>query len=496
MGNQPRDGKFGACFLLDPKRIRVVCARPGCRIWECNIDGNVMKTHKFKAIIESEPPVDVDFSPVEHKFDGIDLINHQLNEQLFDLQSLSRSLMLARTSNAFYILDIEHSTVVLWTHHFGNIHTIQAVNGELSTFLLFTTDQRAYTFQLNRSQELIYETISNEQYSNESEIIYGEKRSHDNSSYLMLDNKLKDLSLVEKKSIIGLSEEDRILQNLFCIYKSLRVSKFNLKDRYAELFDAYEFDDIKKFLNFLQVMIVENDNDVTEIEAKQICAEIYLDYIKVESIQNFSKEFETFILDCFILVNTTGNRDCHTQRCDACTFPLTVSKLDIKYPNVAEVLVGKLLENKKKETLFDLIVSVPAALRILLRVVLAGTIHSHTEFDNISDLFFACGNQEDIEQNIEICDQCKTHNFWSEFFTRLIRLHTQNVIQCVRCKKMCPIDFQLIQSDAFYSYNYAFNKCVHLISGSSALQLCSSAAKQIPCNGIDRNFFIECLLNS
>lgn len=478
--------------------MRVVCARPGCRIWECNVDGNVMKTHKFKSIVESEPPINIDFSTFEYKCDDNNFTKHQINEQLFDLQNLNRSLMLARTANAFYIFDIEHSSVVLWTNRFGNIHTIRAVNGESNCFILFTTDQKAYTFQLNRSEELFYETINQdnkEQYSNETEIIYEEKRSQDNNGYFNLDNKLKDLTLAEKKSI-GLSEEDKILQNLFFIYKSLKVSKFNLKDRYAELFDAYDFQDIKKFLQFLQVMIVENDNDVTEIEAKKICAEIYLDYIKSDSIHDFSKEFEASILDCFVLVNTTVNPDCHVQRCDECNFPLIVSKIDLKYPHIAEIIVKKLIEHKKNDALFNVIVSVPAAFGILLRNLLDESFHCGTELDNIIDIFFACGSQSDIEQNIEMCEQFKTYSFWSEFFTRLIRLHNQNLIQCIRCKKTCQIDFKLIEFESFYSYNYAFNKCVHLINGSAALQLCSNAAKHIPCNGINRNFFIECLLNS
>lgn len=497
IGNQPRDGKFGACFLWDLKRMRVVCARPGCRIWECNIDGNVLKTHKYKSIIESEPPIDIDFSPFDSKCDDNDFSKHQINEQLFDLQSVNRSLMLARTSNAFYIFDIERSSVALWTNRFGNIHTIRAVNGESNCFLLFTTDQKAYAFQLNRSEEPpLYETIDNkDQYSNESEIIYEEKRSHVTTSYINLDNKLKDLTLAETKPI-GLSEEDKILQNLFFIYKSLKVSKFNLKDRYAELFDAYDFQEIKKFLQFLQVMIVENDNEVREIEAKKICAEIYLDYIKIDSIHDFSEEFETFILDCFVLVNAPVVEDCHVQRCDECNFPLIVSEINLKYSNIAEILVKKLIAYKKNEILFNVIVSVPATIGILLRNLLTGSVHTGTELDNIIDILFACGSQTDIEQYSEKCEQFKTHSFWSEFFTRLIRLHNQNLMQCIRCKKECQIDFKLIESEPFYSFKYAFNKCVHLINGSAALQLCSNAAKHIPSNGIDRNFFIECLLKS
>lgn len=475
--------------------MRVVCARPGCRIWECNIDGNVLKTHKFKSIVESMPPIDIDFSTGDPKCDDNVFTKHQINEQLFDLQNLCRSLMLARTSNAFYIFDIERSSVALWSNRFGNIHTIRAVNSESNCFLLFTSDQKAYAFQLSRSDEPLYETIENkEQYSNDMEIIYDEKRSHDTYSNINLDNKLKDLTIAEKKPI-GLSEEDKILRNLFFIYKSLKVSKFNLKDRYAELFDSYDFQDIKKFLHFLQAMIVENDNDVSEIEAKKICAEIYLDYIKIDSIHDFSEEF-IFISDCFIMVNTPVAGIRHVQRCDDCNFPLIVLKTNLKYSNIAEAIVKTLVQYNKNEMLLNVIVSVPATIGILLINLLTESVQPGTEFDNIIDIFLACGSHTDIEQYNATCELFESHSFWSEFFTRLIRLHNQNLMQCIRCKKLCQIDLKSIESETFYSYNHAFNKCVHFINGSAALQLCSNAAKYIPCNDIDRNFFIECLLKS
>lgn len=480
--------------MLDPKRMRVVCARPGCRIWECNVDGNVMKTHKFKTIVESKPSSNIDFSADVECGDS-DFIKHQINEQLFDLQNLSRSLMLARTSNAFYIFDIEHSNVVLWSNHFGNIHTIRAVNDESSNFLLFTTNQKAYTFDLNRSAKSLHLTSINiDSYSNDSDIIYEEKRCHDHS-YANLDNKLKELTLTENKSV-GLSEEDKVLQNLYFIYKSLKVSKYNLRDRYAELFDAYSFADIKKFLHFLQLMIVENDSGVTEIEARKICAEIYLDYLKIDTIHDFSEDLETFLLDCFEAVNASANQQDHWQRCNDCSFPLIVSRVDVKYVHVAEVLVKKLLELKKNETLYDVFVAVPAAFGVFVRILLSGLNYSGTEFDNIIDIFFACGSQSDVEQLMEMCDEFKTYRFWSDFLTRLIRLHNQNAMQCLRCRKICKVDFGLIESEPFYSYSYAFNKCVRLINVPAALQLCSNVAKHIPSYGIDRNFFIECLLKS
>lgn len=474
--------------------MRVICARPGGRIWECNVDGNVMKTHKFKSAIESEPPTNIDLPSHEDKCEDSNYIKHQINEQLFDLQGLKKSLLLGYTSNAFYIFDIEHSSIVLWTNHFQNIHTIRAINTiESIDFLLFTTDQRVFTFQLNHLEESFDVTIEKESYSNETEIIYDVKRNHDN--YINFDNKLKELTVAETKFNI-LSEEDKILQNLFFIYKSLKVSRFNLKERYAEFFDTYDFHYIKRLLNVLEVMICENDGDVTKTEAKKICAEIYLDYMKIDSIDGLSEELENYVIDCFSVVNSTANGDFSIERCNSCSFPLTISRLELLYPEIADTLVKRLVKLKAIDRLYDIITLVPAVFGFLLSILLDESNLIENEFENIVDIFFASGNQFDIDERIMRCAHLSTYSFWSEFVTRLIRLHNQHTIQCVRCKKLCQIDVQQIQSETFYTYNYAFNKCVNLINSSAALQLCTNAAKYIPCNGIDRNFYIQCLLSS
>lgn len=488
---------------MDPKRLRVICARPGGRIWECNIDGNVLKTHKFKSILGSEQPTSIDSSQYEFKQEAIDFIKHQINEQLFDLQNLTKSFVLGYTSNAFYIFDIERSNIVLWSNNFGNIHSIRVTNDDANTILLFTTDQKAYTFRLNQLEESFDETIDNDEiiyedkldYSDGTQIIYQEKQSN----YINMKKKLTDTNLIEQKPV-GLSEEDKILQNLFFIYKSLKVSKFNLKERYAELFDMYDFQYIKRLLNVLEAMIVENDGDVEQSEAKKICAEIYLGYIKVDSIrdQDLSEELEGFLIECLILVNSVSNSDCHSQRCKVCNFPLTVSRFELQYRDIAEIIVKRLVKAEKGERLLDIIVSIPAVLGILLKVLITNTstVKFGSEFDNIVDIFFACGTQPDIEQYIHICDYFITFNFWSDFLSRLIQLHNQHTVQCIRCKELSQIDFEMVQSDTFYTYNYAFNQCVNLISGSAALKLCTMAAKYIPRNGINRNFYIECLLRS
>lgn len=60
IGNKERDGEYGACFFLGGRNSGgqqplIYCARPGSRMWEVNIEGEVQSTHQFKQLLSSPP---------------------------------------------------------------------------------------------------------------------------------------------------------------------------------------------------------------------------------------------------------------------------------------------------------------------------------------------------------------------------------------------------------------------------------------------------------
>lgn len=125
IGNQPRDGKFGACFVCDidgsdnesedmipnnatmmpttsmrspPSKTRIFCARPGARMWECDLDGNVIQTHKFKVALKScryasilNPSAPPPIPP-----------NVQTLDQLIDLQSIRKRYIFGHTATSIF----------------------------------------------------------------------------------------------------------------------------------------------------------------------------------------------------------------------------------------------------------------------------------------------------------------------------------------------------------------------------------------------------------
>ncbi|XP_031548759.1 Hermansky-Pudlak syndrome 5 protein homolog [Actinia tenebrosa] len=57
VGSKPREGAFGACFLkqFNQESATIYTARPGSRLWEASIDGQVISTQHYKQLLAVPP---------------------------------------------------------------------------------------------------------------------------------------------------------------------------------------------------------------------------------------------------------------------------------------------------------------------------------------------------------------------------------------------------------------------------------------------------------
>lgn len=626
IGNQPRDGKFGACFLLGDSEngessddylqtARIVCARPGSRMWECNLDGNVLQTHKFKSALHSHAPTQINgfagnVSTTSN--DGTKLQSNQIADQLVHLQAINGFFVLGYTSNKFYIFDMIHSSIVLWNDSFEAIHTVKVIEGDAyNTMVVFTKDSRAFSFQLMQLDRVLYDSVAKERYTHCGRLMlqnlsyFQEKVSDmtfryyysilltklgfcdDDAKKILEELRIKfddllhkysendenlqkltgsngvrvvngvyliensfaiaskrnlgkiygstedflgaiedeapsilssydDEIVVSTKSNVNalnsmalvriepkaLSEDDKIVQNLFFVYKSLKISNFNLVERYADLFDRYDLPSLMRLLKALETMILENDS-ISTTEAKQHCARMYLNYLKTETIDTWNQTTYDFVIDCFVSSNeptqTTTN---NIQRCFDCNFPLIVEMTTLKYREIGDIIVKYLLERQEHERLMMIIEHIPAVLNFVLKRTIAEKFDTpskttQTDFDAIVDMIFACANQLQIEQCVQKYSALRTVSFWSGFFARLKRLLAEQTIKCIRCDAQCTIDLgRLAESKPFYSYDYSLNVCADYMNGLMALEFCSQAANVIPCDAISKQFYLKCLMNA
>lgn len=176
IGNKPRDGEFGACFLktthtgpskssaeaaktpqpvsnvkqvfrmsrevvngIDEASLpKVYCARPGSRLWEVTATGTVVKTHQLKEALAIAPlPV---YKPSIGK-----LLKLKKKDQAWPMQSINfpqllvinRKYLFSFTSIGLYVFDPGNAEVVLWNDEFPDILMAHTIDDKI--YLMTTT---------------------------------------------------------------------------------------------------------------------------------------------------------------------------------------------------------------------------------------------------------------------------------------------------------------------------------------------------------------------
>lgn len=297
-----------------------------------------------------------------------------------------------------------------------------------------------------------------------------------------------------------LTEDEKIVQNLFFIYKSLRISNFNLSDRYAEVFDQYDLVGIIKLLTALEKMILEHDTTVSTDEAKQHCAQMYLNYMKLDDELEFiDDDKRDFLIECFSRSNHDMNRGVY--RCAECKFPLIIEFAPLKHQLLADQIVRYFMQQELHDDLWNLIEKVPCVLNLTLRILVEK--HTDTSFnvfpDNLQiivDMLISCANPIQFEHVVREYQSLQTSSFFRKILAKLNRLLLDRNIQCIRCHTDGLIDaHHLGQRTMLFSHDFVLNVCADHLDGLCALEICADACKRIPGDSISKTFYLKCLLS-
>lgn len=168
IGNQARDGEFGACFFklndhsspkkpelekiqkisnklrtfdlisdtdsspLDENLVKIFCARPGSRLWEVSTNGVVVKTHQFKeALAVPSLPIYKLLCPKSLKIEKSDKVCQAQSVQFYKLHVLQRKYLFTYAPTGVYILDPINAQVVLWNGEIKNIHSLSVTENKV-----------------------------------------------------------------------------------------------------------------------------------------------------------------------------------------------------------------------------------------------------------------------------------------------------------------------------------------------------------------------------
>ncbi|KAG4075465.1 hypothetical protein HA402_015118 [Bradysia odoriphaga] len=163
IGNTPRDGYYGACFLpiynqYSEVFLKIYCARPGSRIWESDLNGNVLQTSQFKAALACAPTkLHATYTRLPE-----DCVQDPQILQLARLHPVLKKFILGFTRTGFYIFDPNESRVVLWSDEIKDIVDIRVSNS--STLHIFTLNGELFSVELVSLEEQFLDILQERKY--------------------------------------------------------------------------------------------------------------------------------------------------------------------------------------------------------------------------------------------------------------------------------------------------------------------------------------------
>lgn len=534
IGNRPRDGPYGAAFIVatpptpseettsngtsddggatattdedndnrssgqssqpSPTHslgdVRIFCARPGSRLWEADLDGNVLRTHQLRA---GNPNV-IGFKR---------------------LQTVSgRRLLLVHDDREVFLIDPIASRIVLGFGDVGEIERVAVVGEEL---YVFAGEQKLFAVKLEMEQREVRTTVAVEKQVN------GKKSSplRENGVYILdhlfnNNNGGKDAADVTLKEALAsvvrgkygrnirqmflgydqigperpktlnvskmynneenynnmarvlptdeaspaeededgeeevvpkrnppprkmfsmsllsdyqVSEDDKTVRNLYLVYRSSTISNLNFADRYAKIFDTYDTNTIVGLLQKLEAVMEENNEDQSRLKVIRI----YFDYLKVELIWEIDHDSRSYIKQSFIEYNQTllDGESNALSKCEACGHYLRPNAT-CHFTEIGTTLVQYFWSRQEYSQCFELVQQIPYLWLTIARFYVQ---------DRREDKAIQClWNAGDCELLERAATEMFTPAHWRQLLDLMLTCYNSNSLMCLNCDKLCTLD--------------------------------------------------------
>lgn len=291
-----------------------------------------------------------------------------------------------------------------------------------------------------------------------------------------------------------LTAEDKLLQNLFMIYKSSRMSQLSLVERYCTIFDQYDCHTIRELLE--KLAIIMQQNNIVETVARLHCYEMYFNYLNHDLIWEFDDEARQFIINGFILINQPV--DPVTIVCTDCRFPLMLRKpTACRYRDIGATVMKYFWSRNQLQQCYELAAAVPWTVELLCKFWLNNENDCRNDVAKVIRLVFATSTEAMWLKAI----QCAWFGdeAWTECFELMVRMHRQRQMICANCDK-CSTNgnggnaWHTIESHEFYAWSRFLDTLVHQVHGRTAIRLVRQYSSQIPCDAVPKEFYLKCLL--
>lgn len=546
IGNRPRDGDFGACFSIDfesletqqskilaidefgydrllMENVKIFCSRPGMRLWQVDLNGNVLKTHQYKnssyqsekvTLVESRNPAEL-----------LDKVN-----QFQTITSLCNTFLFTWNSCGFFIIEPKNSKIIFWTNEFEDNKIIwtKIVNNSIFIHL---KDGRLLELKFYKLQHYLLELCHKESFSEAVCILIQNfdyflnflEHTSDLTSYKILlrireylktneaDEMLKTLADIfdvisgqriqnvkilakekspEKEEVVTKyvsSQEDdntkeiqRAVHQLYILHQTSLISNFNFRERLCKIFDQFKSSSIIEILNQLESVFVENEDYEKEGSIK-VVSRMFLDYLQPEIIFEIEEESTlNFIARALIVVQT---EELEVERCRECSFPLNCGVNSSGYEQIGNILQQFYWSRGEHDKCFELCRSLPYLLKITGKFMT-----DEKKFEKIITYAVNLGNLEILHKSLELFNDISLFDQLLEDYISAL----EGKYKCLNCDEMNEIT----EGQRILSWDSLFQAIEYYLCGEELIDLLMRYSRFIPNGSLSRQFYMKLLLNA
>lgn len=564
IGNRPRDGSFGACFSIDfesldlqqsristideyeyerllTDNVMIYCARPGMRLWESDLNGNVIKTHQYKNANFAKEQVFLlnDGNSPDSSPSMIDKTN-----QFQMIYSLNNIFVFTWNLCGFYIIDPRDSKILFWTNEFnGQIVNVKVMD---SSIYLYLKDGRLLEMKFFKLQQYALHLCHFERYMDAAELIrtnldyflhllrlnenipelnkyriflkirdhlmanesndllksltevFDELSSKKIQSVVILsknmfnkekEDKNKDVEKEELPKVLPVAHEkpeddvkniNLAVRQLYILHQTSLISHLNFRERLCKIFDQFKNFAIIKILESLEKLFVEND-DYTRDESKKVVSKMFLDYLQPEIIFEIDDEKTlNFIANALVQVQ---NHQTEVSRCRRCEFPINCGSNPSGYEEIGNILQQFYWSRGEYEKCFQLCQSLPYLLKITGKF-----ITDEKKFDKMIPYAINLGDLEILHKSLELFNDISLfHQLLDDYI-----LACEGKFKCLKCDQMNEVS----EVHRILTWDCLFQAIEYYLCGEELIELLMRFSRLIPNGALSRQFYMKLLLHA
>lgn len=185
------------------------------------------------------------------------------------------------------------------------------------------------------------------------------------------------------------------------------------------------------------------------------------------------------------MVNDIGNEQ--VIRCEACQFPLKPTRSLCRYPKIGTTLLQYYWSRKDSEMCFSVAQRVPELFDTICKFYI-----QEKRMDKVIQFVVNLANQELLLKAADLYDIAA----WRRTFDIYCKLIQDQKLNCLNCDHLCSVSKSFYDTNLFYTFNHIFATASNYMNGRVILELLLSYSDKIPNGTLNKEIYLNCLLNS